>query len=441
MQQAQDIENFLEGTQLPVGNQGQYQKASTVGFYLWMKGAVQGLYSNAFQLAFSVAKKAEQALQQELGKPDLSYIQSNYLDGMECLLAGEKLLFDVKRMEMDYHDLNVREYEMTKHVSLLQVAPLALVQLRSTGSCIVSLPEELFDLDGPGHYFRRIKSVAVTIPCVTGPYTGVNCTLSLQNSSIRTSSQISGSGYADRKNLSANYGTIQAVVTSSGQADSGLFETNLRDERYLPFEYSGVISQWQLELPANPVNGEPCQFDFDTITDVILHIRYTAREGGELLRSAAVANLQKQIASAQTVGSVRLFSMRHEFPTEWAKFRSATIGGTTPTAALSLNLLPQHYPFWAQALLGPSSIKQIQFLAEMTDGSKSAHIFANAGGTGSSDALAVNPVYGGLLVGNVKNAVAPWPPPPTGPLNLYFDHNLMKDLWMAITWGKGVQSS
>jgi hypothetical protein len=437
-QQAQDIENFLEGTELPVGNQGQYQKASTVGFYLWMKGAVQGLYSNAFQLAFSVAKKAEQALQQELGNPDLSYIQSNYLDGIEGLLAGERLLFDVKRMEIDYHDLNVREYEMTKHVSLLQVAPLALVQLRTTGLCMVNLPEELFDLDGPGHYFRRIKSVAVTIPCVTGPYTGVNCTLSLQNSSIRTSSRISGSGYADSKNLSANYGSIQAVVISSGQADSGLFETNLRDERYLPFEYSGVISQWQLELPANPMNGEPCQFDFDTITDVVLHIRYTAREGGETLKSAAVANLEKQINNAQTVGSVRLFSIRHEFPGEWAKFRSVIIGGTTLTAGLSLNLLPQHYPFWAQALLGSSSIRQIQFLAEMVDGSTSANIYANAVGTGLSDPLAANPTYGNLLVGSLKNAVAPWPPPPppTGPLNLYFDHNLMKNLWMAITWGK-----
>jgi hypothetical protein len=439
MQQAKDIENFLEGTELPVGDQGEYQKASTVGFYLWMKGAVEGLYANAFQLAFSVAKKAEQAFQQELGKPELSYIQSNYLDGMEGgLLAGEKLLFDVKRMEIDYHDLNVREYEMTKHVSLLQVAPLALVQLRATGKCLVSLPEELFDLDGPGHYFRRLKSVAVTIPCVTGPYTGVNCTLSLQNSAVRRSAQISGSGYADSKNLSANYGTIQAVVTSSGQADSGLFEINLRDERYLPFEYSGVISQWQLELPANPANGEPCQFDFDTITDVVLHIRYTAREGGELLRSAAVANLQKQIANAQTVGSVRLFSIRHEFPGEWAKFRSVTISGTTPTAGLSLNLLPQHYPFWAQTLLGPSSIKQIQFLAEMTDGSTSALIYANAAGTGSSDPLAANPAYGNLLVGSLKNAVAPWPPPPNGPLTFYFDHNLMKDLWVVITWGKGV---
>ena len=437
MQQAQDIENFLEGTQLPVGNQGQYQKASTVGFYLWTKGALQGLYANAFQLAFTVAKKAEQALQHELGS-SLTYIQSNYLDGTEGLLAGEKLFYDVKRMEMDYHDLNVREYEMTKHVSLLQVAPLALVQLRATGSCMVSLPEELFDLDGPGHYFRRIKSVALTIPCVTGPYTGVNCTLSLQNSSVRMSPQVQGSGYSDSKNFSAYYGTVQAVVTSSGQMDSGIFETNLHDERYLPFEYSGVVSQWQLELPVNPANGAPCQFDFDTITDVVLHVRYTAREGGELLRSVAVANLQKQIANAQTVGSVRLFSMRHEFPSDWAKFRSVTIGGTTPTAALSVNLLPQHYPFWAQALLGPSSIKQIQFLAEMTDGSTNALVYANAGGTGSSDTLTANPAYGGLLVGSLKNAVAQWPPPPTGPLNLYFDHNLMKDLWMAITWGKGV---
>jgi hypothetical protein len=24
---------------------------------------------------------------------------------------------------------------------------------------------------------------------------------------------------------------------------------------------------------------------------------------------------------------------------------------------------------------------------------------------------------------------------------LYFDHNLMKDLWVVITWGKGIQSS
>ena len=62
--------------------------------------------------------------------------------------------------------MNQREYELTKHVSLLQVNPQALLQLRITGRCTVFLAEELFDMDGPGHYFRRIKNVAVSIPCV-----------------------------------------------------------------------------------------------------------------------------------------------------------------------------------------------------------------------------------------------------------------------------------
>jgi len=65
---------------------------------------------------------------------------------------------------MTYHDLNQREYELTKHISLLQVDPLALLQLRMTGSCIIRLPETLFDMDNPGHFFRRIKSVALSIP-------------------------------------------------------------------------------------------------------------------------------------------------------------------------------------------------------------------------------------------------------------------------------------
>ena len=73
-------------------------------------------------------------------------------------------------------------------MSLLQVAPLALVALRATGSCTVALPEEIFDLDAPGHYFRRIKSVSVSIPSVAGPYTSLNCTLTLLNSSIRITS-------------------------------------------------------------------------------------------------------------------------------------------------------------------------------------------------------------------------------------------------------------
>src|SRR3989442_233642 len=119
----------------------------------------------------------------------------------------------------------------------------------------------------------------------------VNCTLTLLKSSIRKTPVV-GDRYAradaEDDRFSDNFGSLQSIVTSSAQNDSGLFETNLRDERYLPFENSGVISEWQLQLPADPSKNDPRQFDYDTISDVILHIRYTSRGGGGLLSNGAI---------------------------------------------------------------------------------------------------------------------------------------------------------
>ena len=88
---------------------------------------------------------------------------------------------------MAYHENNKREYELTKHVSLRQLNPLALLTFKATGACEVTVPEWVFDLDNPGHYMRRIKNVSLSIPSVAGPYTSVNCTLSLLKSSLRKS--------------------------------------------------------------------------------------------------------------------------------------------------------------------------------------------------------------------------------------------------------------
>jgi hypothetical protein len=316
----------------------------------------------------------------------------------------------------------------------MQVDPLALLQLRATGSCSFTMPEELFDLDGPGHYFRRIRSVAVTVPCVVGPYASVNCTLTLQNSSVRVSTD-PGKVYARQGSgdprFVDDFGTIQSIVTSSGQSDSGLFETNLKDERYLPFEGAGAAgSVWQLTLPADVK-----QFDFSTISDVILHVRYTAREGGELLKAAAVASLQGAINKAHTVGSVCLFSLRHDFPSEWARFQSVTISAATPTAEIAIALRAEHYPFWAQGIVGSAPVKAVQLFAEMAPG-KTAVTVSDAGG--NSDTLARNPLMGGLLAG--KLAHIPLPAAITDAthpaLTLRFDDNSMSDLWLAITWGK-----
>lgn len=74
--------------------------------------------------------------------------------------------------------------------------PLALLTLRLTGSCSVTVPEWLFDRDCPGHYMRRIKIVSLSIPSVVGSFTSINCTLSLQSSNLRVSPSLNGGVYA-----------------------------------------------------------------------------------------------------------------------------------------------------------------------------------------------------------------------------------------------------
>ena len=430
MKHAEDIERFLneEGTE-------KTGKKTNKALYTWMKREVKGLYSQCFQFAFDIAKKAERALQHELGDPGLSYLQFGYLAGKEGLLAGEKLYLDVKRMEMAYHDQNQREYELTKHVSLLQVDPLSLIQLRATGRCTVRLPETLFDMDGPGHYFRRIKSVAVSIPCVAGPYASVNCTLTLLKSSIRKTPVV-GDQYArvdaEDDRFNDHFGSLQSIVTSSAQNDSGLFETNLRDERYLPFENSGVVSEWQLQLPADPSKKDPVQFDYDTISDVILHLRYTAREGGGLLRNGAIAHVKDLFTEAQATGSARLFSVRHEFPSEWAKFQSQA-AVPNQRFELTLNLREEHYPYWSQGRL--NSVTRVDILARSTVGSLEVANKADQNDvTAMKDTLIKDSTFGNLFVGNLSNIGLP--AKPVGELKLFFNDKELSELWIAVTWGE-----
>ena len=426
MKNADEIERFLneEGAE-------KNGKTTNKSLYAWMKREVKGLYGQCFQLAFDIAKKAERALQHELGKPELSHLKFGYLAGKQGLLAGERLYLDIKRMEIAYHDLNQHEYELAKHVSLLQIDPRALLQLRTTGRCTVTLPETAFDMDGPGHYFRRIKSVALSIPCVTGPYTSVNCTLTLLKSTIRKSQNLRDGVYAredaEDDRFDDYFGSLQSIVTSSAQNDSGLFDTNLGDERYLPFEYSGAVSEWQLELPANPSEDDPHQFDYETISDAILHLRYTAREGGQLLRKGALDSLKEGI---KTAGSVRLFSVRHEFPTEWAKFQSQT-SGAGERFELALDLRPEHYPFWSQGRL--DGVMRVDIVARSAK--TESKVFDRVNGQdapANSDTLVKDAELGDLLVGRLMNIALPGNP--VGEFKLFFDDESIKDVWIAITW-------
>ncbi len=330
--QSRDIDRFLR------------EKFSNADLYAWMQGEIARLYYEYYRFAFDTARKAEQAMKRELMRPELDaqdFVKFNYWDGgRKGLLSGEALYLDVKRMELAYHESNRREYELTRHVSLRQLAPAALLALKSAGVCQVAVPEWLFDLDTPGHYMRRIKSVSLTIPCVTGPYTSLSCTLTLTRSTLRTS-PLAGDPYArqgsEDPRFVDSFSAAQSIVTSGAQNDSGLFEASLGDARLLPFEGAGVESVWRLELPA-----EFRLIDYGTISDAVLHFRYTAREGGAQLRAAAVTNLRTLVADASATGLALLFSLRREFPSEWAAF----VGGA---GDFSATLRRDHFPYLAQS--------------------------------------------------------------------------------------------
>ncbi|HEX5553392.1 MAG TPA: neuraminidase-like domain-containing protein, partial [Chitinophagaceae bacterium] len=230
-----------------------HSKFTNEDLYNWMITQISTVYFQAYNLAYTTAKKAEQCFRYELGLSDSTYISFGYWNSLKKgLLSGEQLMYDLKKMEMAYFEQNKREYELTKHISLAQLDGIALLKFKTTGECWVNLPEELFDMDYPGHYMRRVKSVSLTIPCIAGPYTTVSCMLTLNKNTVRSNPDASGSyprktsnGIpADDPRFRDTVAAVQSITTSSAQNDSGLFDLNFRDERYLPFEGAGAISLW-----------------------------------------------------------------------------------------------------------------------------------------------------------------------------------------------------
>ncbi|HKO95843.1 MAG TPA: neuraminidase-like domain-containing protein [Pyrinomonadaceae bacterium] len=341
--QIQVAEKELENHLRQIENSAQVElflkdKFTNQELYQWMKEQLFAVYKQSYNLAYDMAKKAEKAYKYEMGTETASFIQYGYWDNStQGLVAGEKLQLALRQLEKSYLEENRRELELSKSVSLGMLNPLALIELRETGKCYVSLPEELFDLDFQGHYFRRIKSVSLSIPCVAGPYTAVNCSLRLLGNSVRINTAMNlESNYEhehdegfwiDDSRFRSNNVPVTSIATSTAQGDTGVFEFSFRDERYLPFEGSGAISDWQIELTTE---SEFRQFDYSTISDVILHLKFTARENGGLFKTKAIDYLKRFITNPDDLPDqplMRGFSMKHEFSTEWHRFLHPAIAG------------------------------------------------------------------------------------------------------------------
>ncbi|WP_437764852.1 hypothetical protein WME77_44090 [Sorangium sp. So ce764] len=289
-------------------------------------------------------------------------------------------------------------------------------------ACEFELPEVLFDLDHPGQYFRRIRAVRLTIPCVTGPHTSVSAKLTLLGSAIRKQSTANPTAYAytgfDDPRFVHDLVGIQSIATSSAQSDAGLFELNFRDERYLPFEGAGVISRWRLELPtAYP------QFDHNTISDAVLQLSYTARDGGGTLKdgaeSAIVDGLNRllKVVSEEETGLVRVLSLRKEFPDVLHRLL------TSPGQPVDMTLLPEHFPFVIRRA------RMTLALADIVDdeGHVDVHVITKPGAALSGAGISLN---GGVDAPvNPQNGVAVRSLPKGGGASTALLQN-----WAAETW-------
>jgi|GEM_PF-3012843 len=292
------------------------QKFTNQDLYDWYIGEVSSVYFQSYKQAYEMAKKAQQCYMDELIEPDASFIGFGYWDSLKKgLLTGEKLSVDLNRMEASYMEKNSRkDMELTKHISLALLNPLALIDLKTKGKAVFTIPEILFDLDYPGHYRRRIKTISVTIPCVTGPYTTISCTLRLKKHYIRKElNTVSDNFY----NISLDDYNRESIATSSAQNDSGLFEVSFRDERYLPFEGCGVVGEWELEMIDN-VNLR--QFDYNSISDVVLHMKYTSRDNPAVKNDVVTKINEELVNTASTMPLMSFVSCRNELPSEWYGF-------------------------------------------------------------------------------------------------------------------------
>jgi len=298
-------------------------KPANAGLYQWLLSQMSTLYFQAYDAVLSMCLAAEACWQYEIGDRDTRFISATaWVDNRFGLMAGETLKLGLLQMESAFLSRHERRLEITKTLSLKALLrdyesadgriaagwEGVLDTLRNKGQIDFQLKSSTFDKDYPGHYLRQLVRVSVSLPVVLKPYQDIHATLSQQTSSYLLKPQIGnvkflyqqagdlpegGDDDIRQDQIVFNPRSNQQVGLSTGVDDSGMFMLDFGDERYFPFEGTGAISRWTLSFPNH--ESEEQQAMFDTLNDVILHIRYLAVDGGK----AFAADVEKLVGAVE----------------------------------------------------------------------------------------------------------------------------------------------
>ncbi len=314
--------------------------------YQWMSTRISTVYFQAYNLAYNMAKAAERAYQYQYNS-NLSFINYGYWDGLyKGLGAAEGLMLALDQMDSSSTlDMGYRRLEIEKTVSLLQLNPKALLDLKTKGECVFEFNEKLFDYDFPGHYARKIKTLSISVPAVIGPYQNIHATLTQLNNQLVLKADKQGldavnyllggdvSKIPDNSILRSNCWVNQQIALSKGANDSGLFELNFEDARFLPFEGTGAVSTWKLSMPfaTNRIH-------FDAISDVVIDMKYTAMDGGEKFKHDVT-----RLKAFKPYSGVGYCNFNQMYATAWYAFMNNHAGPETQTLSFDLTeFVPPH---------------------------------------------------------------------------------------------------
>ncbi|MGF6315409.1 neuraminidase-like domain-containing protein [Pseudomonas frederiksbergensis] len=274
------------------------QRFTNSQLYQWFTHQLSSFYYQVYDSTFSLCQFTERSWRYETADNTTQtfFQHQTWNSTYRGLGPGERMKLGLVKMKNAYLLGNERELEIRKTVSLRQLHAKEKIEDKSapsinnpwddtlaadntsikgikstlvdTGSCEFELMESLFENDYPGHRLRRIKSISISLPAVLGPYEDIRATLTQTSTEV----VMPGTDKTVMKGLRAN----QQIALSTGIDDNGLFTLSFQDERYLPFEYTGAISKWKLSFP----NHAAQKAMLESLTDIIVHVCYTARAGG-----------------------------------------------------------------------------------------------------------------------------------------------------------------
>ncbi|HGJ5898841.1 neuraminidase-like domain-containing protein [Arsenophonus apicola] len=267
-------------------------KFTNEALYNWLRGRLSAIYFQFYDLVIARCLRAQSSFQWETQKSSQFIKPGAWQSTYAGLLCGEALMLNLVTMEEAYLKWEARALDVDRTVSLaefyqdmpdgfdLRETIRKLINGESSGpvgngdnkvsldqntlSAAIKIADLKIQDDYPSDLnlgnVRRIKQISVSLPALIGPYQDIQAVLE----------------YTGAIKLSNG---CKAIAISRGTNDSGQFQLDFNDSKYLPFEGIPIEDQGGLILQF-PNATEKQKALLNSLTDIILHIRYTIRDNG-----------------------------------------------------------------------------------------------------------------------------------------------------------------